>query len=160
MSAVVVVVGILHFCIYVCLHFISFCFISFFSLFISSWLLITVISYSGGQLDGPVAILAACPYFYYILLLFRLCINIFGENKDACLRDDWWRHFCETVAIVFHVCRRHWVTSESAVPLPVISRVCGRGVYSSLATHINVPTKRQRQDSSTPARHDPPTELH
>jgi len=38
------------------------------------WLLIIVISYSGGQLSGSLPL-------YYIHLLFRLCINIWGKIK-------------------------------------------------------------------------------
>jgi len=66
---------------------ISFCsvFISFFlfSLFIINNNNIIIISYSGGQLDGPVAFLGACLciILYYIHLLFY----VFLGNKDACL---------------------------------------------------------------------------
>jgi len=40
------------------------------------------ISYSGGQLDGPVAFLTACPY---IILYSFVIFYVFLANKDACL---------------------------------------------------------------------------
>ena len=54
-------------CIYVCLHFILFCFYFF--------------SYSGGQFDCSVAFLVACPYVILYYIIFICYFMYFGEIR-------------------------------------------------------------------------------
>ena len=53
-----------------------------FSLFII--IINNIISYTGGQLDGPVAFLAACPYIIYYIIFICYFIYFWEIKMLAC----------------------------------------------------------------------------